>query len=194
MGGGQHGATVLVENWSGRAIQGVQRGATSGGYANVHTLLTEFGLGRWNLHASFLILIAFGFWVFFNRKADIWLLIGVTAIIARLWMYHRWYNDLLLLLPLISLYRLIRYKESSEIAKRIAFTLFALHLALSIAPGGLYLLPFPLNSIYVYVQVTVWVAMFLILMIQVHQNRHWARARPTDPPALSALSREVNGC
>jgi hypothetical protein len=34
----------------------------------------------------------------------LWLLIGVTAIVARFWTYHRPYDDLLMLLPAIALF------------------------------------------------------------------------------------------
>jgi hypothetical protein len=162
---------AVMENWSTRVTWGTQRGATTGGYANVHSLLMTYGWGRWNMHASLLMLAGLGVWVFFNRKADLWLLIGVSAIFARFWTYHRWYNDLLLLLPLISLYRLTRHNESSDMVKVTAGTLFAICLILSIAPGGLYLFPYPFNLTYVYVQIAVWVTVLIFLIAQAFQDR-----------------------
>ncbi len=43
-----------------------------------------------------------GAWIFRNRQADLRLLLAVTASVARIWIYHRWYDDLLLIIPLIT--------------------------------------------------------------------------------------------
>jgi hypothetical protein len=54
----------------------------------------------------------------------------VAAIVARLWAYHRLYDDLLLILPLIALYRLAR----SDAPPRGAVALFAVGCVALAAP------------------------------------------------------------
>ncbi len=72
---------------------------------------------------------------------------GVAALIARAATYHRWYDDLLLLLPLIALFRLAKMEGQSPRVAVGAGALFgALWLSL-LAPGALYVLPPPLNAV-----------------------------------------------
>jgi len=55
-----------------------------------------FALGHPELNpaASLFLLGGLGFWVFCNRRKNMWLLIGITALVARFWTYHGWYDDL----------------------------------------------------------------------------------------------------
>ena len=78
------------------------------GTANLHLWLAAAGLDNWILPASFLVFTGLGLWIYRHRHADLWLLVGVTAIAARFWTYHRVYDDLLLLLPAIALFRLAK--------------------------------------------------------------------------------------
>jgi hypothetical protein len=45
----------------------------------------------------------------------LWLLLGVTALVARFWTYHRWYDDLLILLPMIALFRIAQQRPSADV-------------------------------------------------------------------------------
>src|SRR3546814_1321292 len=81
------------------------------GYGNLHFWLGQLGLRDWIFPASGLAFALHGLWAWRHREADLWVRIGVAAIVARLWAYHRVYEDLLLVLPLIALYRLARPEE-----------------------------------------------------------------------------------
>jgi hypothetical protein len=49
-----------------------------------------------------------GYWTYRYRDTDLWLVLGVTAIVARMWVYHRSYDDMLVLLPMITLFRIAK--------------------------------------------------------------------------------------
>ena len=85
------GLVSLFQQWMTHA----SNLCVSAGEANLHILLGYLGLQVYLLPASLLLLCLLGFWVYRYRHRDIWLLIGVSALIARFWSYHRWYDDLL---------------------------------------------------------------------------------------------------
>ncbi|MCP4622541.1 MAG: hypothetical protein GY850_03305 [bacterium] len=115
--------------------------ASFAGESNIAIWLTKMGLKNWVFPASISMLLLLGFWIFHNRTADIWILLGVTAIVSRFWTYHRWYDDLLILLPIIALFRLIKSPVPTEPKRVLEGTLLGLALVLMLAPGGLYILP-----------------------------------------------------
>jgi hypothetical protein len=136
------------------------------GLINVSGLLSALGLGQWNLPVSLLTLTGLGIWIYFHRGVDIWVLAGVAAFVDRFWTYHMWYDDLLILLPMIALLRII-HQESTTLQRRWrAGILFAMTTIVMLAPGGLYLFPPPWNQLYVGVQTLLWLAGLLFLLQQ----------------------------
>jgi hypothetical protein len=134
------------------------------GEANVQILLSHMGLAEWAAPASLTILFLLGIWIWRHRRDDLWLLIGVTALVARFWSYHRWYDDLLILLPMVALFRIAKSGPTSRGMDVAAGLLFAFTLVFMMAPGGLYLLPPPWNKIYNIVQVFIWLADLAFLL------------------------------
>ena len=57
-------------------------------------------------------LVLLGAWVFMRRRADVLILLGVAAIVARFASYHGWYDDVLLFMPLVALIRCARVAEA----------------------------------------------------------------------------------
>ena len=163
------GAVQILKTWSGRANRGAYQGSLMGGYASVHDLLAALRLGRWNRPASLVILLLLGAWIFRNRQADLWLLLAVTAIVARIWTYHRWYDDLLLMVPLITLFRMTKLPQYSPQTKTLAAGLFFWIWLFLLAPGVLYTLRSP--DVLVGIQVTGWIAGLVFLAYQVHRER-----------------------
>ena len=86
--------------------------------------------------------LVLGFWIYRHRDADLWVLLGVAAIVACFWTYHRSYDDVLLL-PMVALFLMAKGGSS------LAGVLLGAAVLLSLAPGGLFLLPPPLNTVYV---------------------------------------------
>ena len=83
---------------------------------NVHALLVAVGLEKWMILSSSVIFVALGTWLYRYRAADRWVLIGVAGLVARMWTYHRSYDDVLILLPELALCRIAM--ESSSPGRR----------------------------------------------------------------------------
>ena len=177
----------VISAWTGRAQAGSSFGSTSGGYGTVHNLLAELGIPRWNWPVSLALLLLVGAWIFRHRRADIWLLIGVTAVVARIWTYHRWYDDLLLILPLVTLFRLARMPATGARARTIASALFVWIWAFLLAPGVRYAVPSP--GILIGVQIAGWLAAlaFLAWITEVERRRIAAACSLSDREGVLGL-------
>jgi hypothetical protein len=126
-----HGTTLdgflsMLLSWYVRA----EYGMSETGYGNLHGLLGGLGWSAWILPASGLVFALHGLWTSRHRDADPWVLLGVAAIVARIWAYHQVYDDLLLIVPLIALYRIGR----GESRDRTAWALFLAGAAALAAP------------------------------------------------------------
>lgn len=163
----EDGLLTLVRGW---LAVGTGVGAWAGS-ANVHLWLGAVGLSAAILPASFAMLGLLGWWLWRQRHADVRLLLGVTAIVARLWAYHNWYDDLLMLLPMLALWALAKGGANSGPARVWAGLLLAVTTAFMLAPGGLFLLPQPWKGLYIAAQVAVWLADLGLLL--------WAAPRST---------------
>lgn len=90
----------------------IERGARASrwpqSYSNVHAWLGAAGIEGvvWVGAASITVLGLLGGWTYVHRRADLWTLLGVTAVVTRFWTYHRPYDDVLFLFPLVALVRL----------------------------------------------------------------------------------------
>jgi uncharacterized membrane protein YbaN (DUF454 family) len=104
-----------------------------------------------------------GVWTWRHRRADPWLLMSAAAFAARFWTYHGWYDDLLLLIPMIALFRLAK-QGTTDGQKVWAGSLLAAMVCSTLAPGGLYLFPPPWNKFYVAAQVVVWFTACVFLL------------------------------
>lgn len=133
-------------------------------HANLHAWLAALGLNRWIQPASLALFGGLGVWVYGHRRCDVWLLAAVAAMTARFWTYHGWYDDLLLVVPLVTLFRTARPSAAGMPGDPAAGILFAVTLLALMAPGGLYLFPRPWNQVYVAFQTVVWISLLLFLL------------------------------
>ena len=162
----EEGIFSLIRNW---LSQGSSLAITSGkGHANIHIGLAALDLKDWILPASLFLLALLGVWTFYHRHVDIWYLMGVAAIFARFWVYHRWYDDLLILLPMVSLLRVAKRGPCDDGSDVAAGVLFGVCMLFMLAPGGYYLLPEPWKQIYVNFQIIVWIMVLLFLIYRSH--------------------------
>ncbi|MCB0270302.1 MAG: DUF2029 domain-containing protein [Calditrichaeota bacterium] len=175
----------LHQDWLKRSIEGaafgndqISENLTSGekdllaDKSYVITYLNDWmealGLHGLSLENAILGFFILGVWVYFYRNVDIWLLLGVSAIFARFWTYHMWYDDLLLLFPLIGLFRKISNQAKQAITPSILLFLLILF---SIAPGGLYFFNPPINTIYVLLQKILWLSILIYFIVESHVQR-----------------------
>lgn len=176
----ESGPVALFRDWLAHS----SRWAGIVGHAHLGVWLFTLGLEEYILPAMFLVLMALGFWTYYCRHVDLWLLLGVAGLVARFWAYHRWYDDLLILLPMVALFRLTRRGSLVDGVKVLAGALLGITMLASIAPGGLYLLPAPWNTLYVDGQVIVWGVVLVFLL-----NRAW---REKTEAAKMATSKALN--
>jgi len=162
------GLLSLLRGWLYRASEVTVEAA----YANLHTWLAALGLAEWSLPASLFTLVALGFWIYLNRRVDIWLLLGVTAIVARFWTYHRWYDDLLILLPMIALFRIAKKGSSDNGSDIIAGILLAITLLSMLAPYRVQNLPSPWSLLFTGGHAIVWIVMLIFLLYQAYQKKN----------------------
>ena len=130
----------------------------------------HFNLPLNKSYISLLVLLALGIWICFYRRVDFWLLLGVTAVIARFWTYHMLYDDLLILLPVITLFRMIVNSTVISAKSVIAVILMTLTLLILLAPGSFYFMPPPWNTWYGITQMSIWSSVLIFLVICTHKN------------------------
>jgi Glycosyltransferase family 87 len=146
---------------------------------NLHALVAWLGLRSWMAGASAAVLALMAWWLWQHRRCDLWLLLGVTVLATRFWTYHRWYDDLLVVVPRVTLFRLA--KGGANAPDRRAGALFALTLVLLLAPGGLYLLPPPWVHAYVGAQAFVWISVMGFLAMLARREMADRRRSPASP-------------
>jgi hypothetical protein len=154
-------ATVLSESAALGRLE-----ATRGGYANLDNWLNAIGWQGWSLTSAASALAALLAWLIVHRHADLWILLGVTALVARLWMYHRVYDDMLVVLPMIALFRIARDDGAPPGAAKRAGLLLAVMVAAMLAPARLERLPFPWHLPFTAGHALVWLAAGGFLMQQ----------------------------
>ena len=158
---------VLIQGWLG---QSGNVDATTA-HANLFTWLATAGLEDWYLPVSLLVLVAAGAWTWWYRKADAWLLIAVASLVARFWSYHRWYDDILLVPPMIVLYRMISEKEREGERDLVAMGLFVMAWGFSISPAQFLEMPDPWGRLFKGVKTITWVLLLIELLRRTHRVR-----------------------
>jgi hypothetical protein len=135
-----------------------------GGYANLSGWLTAVGLEKWLLPAALLVLAGLGLWSWLHRRVDLWLQIGVTALVARLWIHHRVHDDLLILLPLIALFRLATRGPSPDGSDVTAGVLFAITWGAMLIPTGLVVHSRPMFAVVIAGLGALWLVVLAFLL------------------------------
>jgi len=141
------------------------------GYANLHAWLGALDLETWAFPAAFIVLLTLGIWCYRHRYNDLWLQMGVAALVARLWIYHRLYDDLLIIIPMIALFRIAKQSPSSNNTDIKAGVLLFLSWTALLIPGTLYRLPTPLGVSFRLGQAMIWICMLIFLLIQAERSR-----------------------
>jgi hypothetical protein len=97
---------TLIAQWLERASYGATFVGEGGGNTNnLPYWFAKAGLHAWGTPVSVALLLALGVWTWVYRKADPWIQLGVAAIVGRLAVYHRFYDDPMLAFAIVALYR-----------------------------------------------------------------------------------------
>jgi len=155
------------------------------GHANVNKVLALAGLRAWMFPVSLGLLIALGVWVFRNRRAERWLLLGVIAIVGRFFIHHRLYDDLLLFVPMVALFRIAKRgpADGSDVTAGILFTLM---LGSLVAPAQLIGAPGALSLIMEVGQAATWLGALAFLARRRRQEQAPEAAPVVVLPAAEA--------
>lgn len=100
----------LLRSWLGQ--QGHIDFATSHG--NVYAWLHAAGIDKGFAAVSLGILVALGAWTWRNRHADLWQLMAVAALTARMWAYYHHYDDVLILVAIVALWRWVSIEREAD--------------------------------------------------------------------------------
>ena len=169
MAGVYYGATPYVEYEGGGSIASSVTAHSAIGWLNFDQLdFVEFS--GWNQSVSLAMLFVLGIWTYRNRDRNIWILASVAAIVSKYWTYHGWYDDLVLLVPMLVLFQLSHWESRSQpVDKQInkkrtyARVLFVAMFVVMLAPGGSYLFEQPWRSLYLILQTVVIFSTLLFL-------------------------------
>jgi len=147
---------------------------------NAHSVLSSLGFARFSTRATFGLLALAGLLVGLMRRGPPWALAGVTAIIARLYAYHAWYDDVLLLVPIVALARIVTGSDKESPGReRLAGLLLVANLLAMLAPGGVYSLPRVPANVYVIAH-TLVILVTLGLLVASARGRRESQTSGTD--------------
>ena len=151
---------TLIRQWWTQS-----RGAEVGlGYGDLHSGLAYLRLDEWASVGSIAMMVGLGIWTYRQRGVDVWVLMGVAALTARLWSYHRVYDDVLILIPLVALFRIAKRDPMKNGTDVTAAVLLGIGIAAMLAPARMEVAAPPLNWIFIGGHVTVWLAIMFFLI------------------------------
>lgn len=134
------------------------------GYGNVSKWVSNLGFGEWSLFAAVIVMIATGIWTYWQRDAELWLVLGVVAISARIWTYHNAYDNVLILFPLIALFRIAKRGEFANGYDVMAGILLAVLMLMMLLPGQIASYPWPYNFPFTVGHSLIWCIVLIFLM------------------------------
>jgi hypothetical protein len=153
-----------IHNW---LSAGSRLGAAAGkGSSSIYNLLSyiDTDIPYLNIKVSVFILASLGIWIYFHRNVDLWILLGVTGIIARLWTYHRIYDDVLIIFPMVALFRLVKAGYLTTRECLLGGILLGSSILVNFIPSRIqHRFPSPWPELYSIAHITVWLAMLVFL-------------------------------
>jgi hypothetical protein len=187
--------TVIGASFQPRSVEDQFRGflargmalAELNGYGDIPLWLSETGQANLIMPFTLAALAAMGLWVWANRAADRWLLLGGLAIMTRFWAYHRLYHDMLNLFAFIALIRLVKGLAGNPTGDPVAA--IVLLVALTTIPGPA--TPLEYWRGWVSVLLRGWQTAVRFLMLAVIMHRAWAYREPA--PGRPALAFSSSG-
>lgn len=179
----QASAVELVVQWLGREdVMNLPLGSV-----NTHLWLYWLGVEGTMLPASLLWLLGLMVWTWRHRSIDPWLILGVAALVGRLWIHHRAFDDVLLVIPAITLFRTAALSWRDDDATAVgAALLFLLVYGFAHAPyAWLSGESRPLWLLSEVGRTVAWIATLAFLLWQAHRQRGPASIRTPPKPAVA---------
>lgn len=176
------GLIQLLRGWLAGDSE-VQLDAT---HTNLQRLLA--GADHLFLPLALLIITATGVWVFRHRRVDLWILMGVTALVARMLTYHRGFDDFIIILPTVALYRIAVSTASLNrrvIAGTLALACFGGMMAPRLLITDIEAAVLLLNNVLLPLT---WGATLGFLLFEAHRLRAESAATPLPRPLTPAPS------
>lgn len=152
----------LIRGWLAQRDQ-IDFAATQG---NLYAWLALVGWDRHLAAASLFVLAILGGWTWRQRNADLWKLLAVAAITARMWAYHHHYDDVLLLFPLIALLRDVNAASAAGRDDRPALGALVLVWGIGILPASLFDVGVPGRDLLQGVKTVVWLGTLALLVLR----------------------------
>jgi hypothetical protein len=141
------------------------------GHAHIPIWLAAVGYSSLVSWASVVALAALTTWLVRRRKSDIWLLLGVTGMAARMATYHGSYDDTMTLPALVALYRIAMQPRGDRAGDIVAGALFALLLVFLLAPVTMARMGWPWWIVHQVLQPMVWLAALIFLAREAGASR-----------------------
>lgn len=156
---------TILHSWS--AVLAWQTSLVDIGYANLSNWLIPLGLSRFSLSLFIGLLVIHAGWVYYYRHCDVWLLLGVTALVARLITYHGIYDDILVIIPLIAMIRMNR--GANKPLDNYAYLLVALSWFPLMAPARLHMINSWVGALFWIGQPLFWLILLGFLLMRTQQ-------------------------
>lgn len=168
---------ALHIDWLKRGKFGTVEGSISdsnmlAGYGDIHNFLGSMGVKDFNLESSILILVIFAIWLYFHRSINLWILIGVAALVSRFWAYHRIYDDMVILLPMVTLFRLSKQTNLDQTNRFLSGIVLAIAIFATFLVDQLLQFNPPKNFLFASGQTIVWFVMLIFLLFQAYREKN----------------------
>jgi hypothetical protein len=179
---------VVAEWWTQTRIVGL-----GGGYGDIHAALALLGREDWQLGCTLAVAGALGAWTYRCRHADTWILVGVAGLAARFWSYHRLYDDVLIVLPLVAIARATKSDATTRGTGVPAAVLLSAGIAAMLLPARMEVARPPINWLFVGGHVAVWLLMlgFLVRRAETQVAEYGAALISIAPSGSNLLARTL---
>jgi hypothetical protein len=175
------GVVALHVAWLRSSVDYGVEHSMAQGVPNLHGWLNTVGLGGWAPVGSVVALGAFCVWAWQRRGADVWMLIGAAATVARLWAHHRPYDDIVMFLAAIALLRVAR-RPDPRLARLAALLLAATCAALLTPAWAIYDISPVMIRLVLAAQTALWVGLLIFFILA-------PRVSPTSDGTARAIAR-----
>lgn len=161
------GAIAVIKKWLGAAISASSLTDDHYSHSNIQTVIKSLAenpnvplveqadyLSKLNLYSSFTLVSIAAIWFLYNRRGNLWNNLALASLVSMSWTYHGWYDEVLLIFPIVALIRICFQENRDCIFVKPLLILFVISL---MAPGGHFVLKGLSKDIYHLFQIKIWI-------------------------------------